>query len=141
MAIRRNRAIVFGTASILGIVAIQAFNSFACYGQNLQTFLSVFGIFLLIPLLPALISLLTANPLRAVGACLFFAPWLVLAYYTDCVRPYAGGGASMSYVGVLFWGTPSSIVGALVTGPILRALGIAVEKPNDSSRPTPLASA
>jgi len=31
----------------------------------------------------ALAMLLTANPLRAVGACLLFAPWLVLAYYTD----------------------------------------------------------
>jgi hypothetical protein len=141
MAISRKRAIVFGAVSILGIVAIQAFNSFACYSQSPQTFLVVLGTFLLVPLLPAIISLFTANPLRAVGACLLFAPWLVLAYYTDCVRPYTGGGASMSYVGVLFWGTPSSIFGALVTGPILRMLGIAVEKTNDSSRPRPLASA
>jgi len=51
---------------------------------------------------------------------------LFLAYYTDCVRPYSGGGASMIYIAVLFWGTPSSLVGALVTGPVMRVLGISV---------------
>lgn len=113
-------------AAIVGVIAIQAFNSFTCYGHDLQAFRAALGIFAIIPLLPALASLLTANPLRAVGACLLFAPWLVLAYYTDCVRPYAGGGASMIYVAVILWGTPSSILGALITGPILRVLGVSV---------------
>jgi hypothetical protein len=81
---------------------------------------------LLIPLVPASISLATANPLRAIGACLLLAPWLGLAYYTDCMRPYSGGGASMIYVAVLIWGTPCSILGALATGPVMRALGVAV---------------
>ena len=85
------------------------------------------GIFLVVPLTPAVISLFTANPLRAVGACLLFAPWLDLAYYTDCVRPYSGGRSSMIYVAVLLWGTPSAfLVGALLTGPILRLLRIRV---------------
>lgn len=126
MVISRSRAILSGITAITGIAAIQAFNSFACYGHDLRSFLSTLSIFLFIPLLPAIISLVTANPLRAIGACLLFAPWLFLAYYTDCVRPYSGGGASMIYVAVILWGTPSSIVGALVTGPITRALGVSI---------------
>jgi hypothetical protein len=73
-------------------------------------------IFVLIPLLPAFISLVSANPLRAVGACLLFAPWLFLA----C------DGDSMIYVAVVLWGTPCSIIGALVTGRTMRALGVSV---------------
>jgi hypothetical protein len=126
VVINRSQAIFSGVAAILGVICIQAFNSFACYGHDLLSFLGAVGIFLLVPLLPAIISLATANPLRAIGSCLLFAPWLVLAYYTDCVRPYTGGGASMIYVAVVLWGTPSSIVGALVTGPITRALGVSV---------------
>ena len=57
---------------------------------------------------------------------LLFAPWLVFAYYTDCVRPYQGGGASMIYVAVLLWGTPCAIVGALLTGPVMRLFGVSV---------------
>lgn len=126
MIISRSRAKTYGVVAILGVVAMQAFNSFACYGHGLPELLFVLGTFILIPLSPAVISLTTSNPLRAVGACLLFAPWLGLAYYTDCVRPYTGGGASMIYVAVLFWGTPCSIIGALVTGPVTRVLRISV---------------
>lgn len=126
MLINRGRAVTYGLVAILGVVALQAFNSFACYQHGLREFLAALGMFLLVPLLPPIIALATANPLRAVGGCLLFAPWLGLAYYTDCVRPYTGGGASMIYVAVLFWGTPSSILGVLVTGPILRMLGVSV---------------
>jgi hypothetical protein len=92
-----------------------------------STFLKTTVMFLGAPLLPALVSLAFPNPLRAVGACALFAPWLLLAYYTDCIRPYSGGGASMIYVAVLLWGTPSAIIGALVTGPVIRGLGIEVK--------------
>ncbi len=126
MQISRNRAVLVGISAIVGVVAIQTFNSIACYNHDLQLFLTTLGTFLLIPLLPAIISLATSNPLRAVGACLLFAPWLLLAYYTDCVRPYTGGGASMIYVAVLLWGTPSSIVGALMSGPVMRAFRVTV---------------
>ncbi|QDH69922.1 Na+:solute symporter [Lysobacter alkalisoli] len=126
MVVSRSRAILSGSAAIAAVIAIQAFNSFACYSHDFSSFLAALGIFLLIPLLPAIISLATANPLRALGACLLFVPWLLLAYYTDCARPYTGGGASMIYVAVILWGTPCSIVGALVTGPIMRALGVSV---------------
>lgn len=126
MIVAYRRAQLLGVAAIAGIVALQAFNSVACYDHDLSTFLGAVGVLLVAPLLPALLSLRTANPLRAVGACLLLAPWLVFAYYTDCVRPYAGGGASLVYVAVLLWGTPSAVVGALVAGPVLRAFGVTV---------------
>ena len=128
MLITRRRAVLIGIAAIACVVALQAFNSFACYRHDLLEFLSVTGMFLALPLLPALASLVTANPLRAAGACLGVAPWLMIAYYVDCVRPYAGGGASMIYVAVVLWGTPCAILGALVSGPVLRACGISVGK-------------
>ncbi|MBD9471171.1 Na+:solute symporter [Pseudoxanthomonas sp. PXM01] len=126
MEIPRRQALIAGAAAIACIIALQAFNSVACYEHTLLTFLLVLGVFVLAPLLPAIVSLFTANPLRAVGACLLFAPWLVFAYYVDCVRPYQGGGASMIYVAVLLWGTPCAIVGALLTGPVMRLFGLSV---------------
>ena len=126
MIISRKLSIATGIAAIAAILAQQAFNSFSCYDHSLMSYLAVVGFFLGIPLLPALISLVTANPLRAVGACLLLSPWLGFAYYTDCVKPYSGGGASMIYVAVLLWGTPSSLVGALITGPLLRIVGVKV---------------
>ena len=99
------------TASIMAVLLLQAFNSFACYKHDLLTFLLSTVIFLTIPLLPAIVSLALPNPLPAVGACALFAPWLLVAYYTDCVRPYSGGDASMIYIAVLLWGRrlPSSV--------------------------------
>ena len=126
MIVSRKLGVAIGIAAIAAILAQQAFNSFSCYDHSLMSYLAVVGIFLGIPLLPALVSLITANPLRAVGACLLLSPWLGFAYYTDCVKPYAGGGASMIYVAVLLWGTPSSMLGALITGPVLRVVGVKV---------------
>lgn len=126
MLISRRQALITGMTVIALILALQAFNSVGCYGHTLLTFVQVVGMFVLVPLLPALVSLLTANPLRAAGACLLFAPWLVVAYYTDCVRPNQGGGASMVYVAVLLWGTPCAIIGALLTGPVMRLFGMSV---------------
>ena len=116
MTISRSRAILLGVASILGIICIEAFNSFVCYGNDLPSFLATLGVFVIIPLLPALISLLTFNPLRAFGACLLFSPWLILA----C------GGESMIYVAVVLCGTASSIIGALISGPVMRMIGVTV---------------
>jgi len=126
MIISRSRAKTCGHLAIVGVVAMQAFNGVACYEQDLLEFLSELAIFVFIPLLPAFISLSTANPLRAVGACLLFAPWLAVAYYIDCVRPYMGGGASMVYAAVVIYGGPCALLGAFVTGPVTRVLGISV---------------
>lgn len=117
---------MIGVAAVAAVLAQQAFSSFPCYHHALLDYLGAVGIFLLVPLLPALISLLTANPLRAVGACLLLSPWLWFAYYTDCVAPDAGGGASLVYVAVLLWGTPCALLGALMTGPALRLVGVKV---------------
>jgi hypothetical protein len=127
VTISRRSARVLGVVAIAGILLLQAFNSAVCYDHSLMGYLGAVGFFLVIPLLPAVVSLATANPLRAVGACLLLAPWLAFAYYTDCIRPYTGGGASMVYVAVLFWGTPSAVLGALLTGPVMRLCGLRVE--------------
>jgi len=126
MAISYRKARWIGVTAICAVLVLQSVNSFACYHHDFLTFLSATAIFVCIPLLPALISLARPNPLRAVGACVLFAPWLLLAYYTDCVAPYSGGGASMIYVAVFLWGTVTSFIGALITNPITKRLGIEI---------------
>lgn len=128
MTLSRSRAFLFGIGSICAVLMLHAINSFGCYKHDFGTFLETTAMFLGAPFLPALVSLAFPNPLRTVGACALLAPWLLLAYYTDCIRPYSGGGASMIYVAVLLWGTPSAIVGALITGPVIRGLGIEVKQ-------------
>jgi len=126
MTLSRRSAVLVGLTAIAGVLLLQAFNSFVCYRQDFGTFLTSTAIFVVAPLIPAMVSLTLPNPLRAVGACALLVPWLLLAYYTDCVRPYSGGGASMIYVAVLLWGTPSAIIGALAAGPVTRWLGVEV---------------
>lgn|SRR5690554_878744 len=134
MRINRKRALQLGLAAMGCIVCLQAFNSFACYGHGPGLFLLGLG-FVAVPLLPALLVLPSSNPLRAVGACVLFAPWLVYAYYVDCIQPHAGGGASMVYVLVVMGGLPSAIVGALVTGPVMRMFGISVDAGESRASP------
>jgi len=113
---------------VVSVLAVQAFNSFFCYGHGALQFLSATAFFVGIPLVPALVSLFTPNPLRAIGACLLFVPWLAFAYYVDCVAPYAGGGASMIYVAVFLWGGLSALAGALLTAPIARLAGLEITR-------------
>lgn len=117
------RARAFGFTSIVGVALLQAFNSFACYGHDLMGYLDALT-FIAIPMAPALMALLTKNPLRAITASLSFAPWLMFAYYTDCIRPYQGGGASMIYVAVLVHGFFCTLTGALIGGWLWRGLGV-----------------
>jgi hypothetical protein len=119
------RARVFGLASVGLIVILQAINSFGCDKHDVGGYLKVLAL-LAIPMSPALLALFTTNPLRAVGASALFAPWLVLAYYTDCISPYEGGGASMIYVVVFMYGFATAVIGALASGPLFRVLGIRV---------------
>ena len=107
------------------IVGLQLFNGFACYSLSLGYHLAALGL-VVFAFLPGLASLLTKNPLRAVGAALLFAPWLALAYYTDCVLPPKGPASSMSYLVVVVYGLPSAAIGALVTSPLLRLLHVNV---------------
>lgn len=128
MTFTHKRAIHIGLAAIAGVLLLQAFSSSTCYEHDFVSFLMAAGFFLGPALLITTVCLFTANPLRAVGSCLLFAPWLVFAYYTDCIRPYEGGGASMVYVLVLLLGTPCALLGALITGPVMRLLNISIKR-------------
>lgn len=134
MTFTRKQAVLIGLAAIASVVLLQAFSSATCYEHDLASFLQTSGFFLGPALLIAGVCLLTANPLRAVGSCLLFAPWLVFAYYTDCIRPYEGGGASMVYVLVLLQCTPCALLGALVTGPLMRLSNLSMVGTNGSSK-------
>ncbi len=81
-----------------------------------------------IPLIPGLIAVFGENPLKAIGASLVAICFYALAYYTDCVLPYEGGGASMIYVVVIMYGTPLAFLGAWVVGVICRETGVSIEK-------------
>ena len=127
MVITRKKAINLGVWSILIVVTLHGFNSFACYKSTISDFIYSTLIFIGTPLIPALISLKSKNPLRAIGVCMFFAPWLVFAFYVDCVVPYEGGGASMIYIAVFLWGTLSGIAGAIIAEVISRLANIQIE--------------
>ncbi|MEK0417787.1 MAG: hypothetical protein RI949_1793 [Pseudomonadota bacterium] len=113
---------------LVGVIALQALNSFGCAHQSL----SQFGVSLLLiswPMAPALVFFWTSNPLRSLAASLSFAPWLVLAYAVDCVAPYSGGGASMIYVPVILLGFFTSLSGALVLPWLFKCFGWGMEVP------------
>lgn len=126
MRLTRAHARWIGVAAIAGVVVLHTFIGFGCYRQDLGMFVTGALYFLLIPLLPAAFSLLRANPLGAVGACLMVVPWILFAYYIDCVKPYTGGGASLAYVAVILYGTPGAILGALITPWLTRKAGLQV---------------
>lgn len=126
--LRLRQARMAGALAIAAVFLLQAFNSFGCYRHTFAMWLQACT-FLMLPMLPAFIGLLTRNPLRAVGASALFAPWLPYAFYVDCVLPYRGGGASMVYVGVVMFGLPCAVLGALIAGPVSRWLGLRIEQP------------
>lgn len=124
--ITKTHARVAGLLAIGVVFLLQVVNSYGCYRHSFSELLQAL-VFVLPPMLPAFLALATRNPLRAVGASALFAPWLPYAFYVDCIVPYAGGGASMIYVGVVMFGLPCAIVGALISGLVCRWLGLRVE--------------
>jgi hypothetical protein len=125
MLISKLKALLAAFGAILLLILVQAFNSFACYKHGVGGFL--YSLTLVgIAVSPGLAFLLTKNPLRTVVAVVFVLPYLVFAYYTDCLRPYTGGGASMVYITVVLFGFPSALIGSLFAGRILRKMGISV---------------
>ena len=116
------KAGIFATAAVL---VLQIFNGVACYQLSFGFHLLAIGL-VCIGFLPGLASLLSKNPLRTVGAAVCFAPWLLIAYYTDCVLPPRGPASSMTYLAVLVYGLPTAAIGAWATGPILSALQVRV---------------
>jgi hypothetical protein len=81
---------------------------------------------LLIPLSPALVAAFTLNPLCAIAAVVPVALLIAYAFYFDCIRPYQGGGASMIYLAVWFYGFLSSAAVAVLAIPLLRLFNIRV---------------
>jgi hypothetical protein len=118
-AIQLAKARAAGIPAVCLVVAVELFNGTVCYKHEITGYLVGLG-FVAMGFAPGLIGLSSRNPLRTVGAALFFVPWLMLAFYTDCVRPYQGGGASMVYIAVVVYGFISSAVGALLTGLLMR---------------------
>lgn len=125
MKLTRTKALMLGIGSIVGVALLEIFNCIACYKLSLNEAFATFDL-VAIPMVPAVVALFLPNPLRAVGASAFFAPWLLLAFFVDCVLPYQGGGASMIYVSVVLFGTPSAILGALLAGPVFRKMNVIV---------------
>ena len=113
---------------VLGVVVLQAINSFGCAHQRLVQFLESL-LWISWPMAPALVFFWTSNPLRSLAASLSFAPWLVLAYSVDCVAPYSGGGASMIYVPVILLGFFTSLAGAFVLPWLFKCVGWGMEDP------------
>lgn len=85
-------------------------------------------LFVMLPLIPAVVFLFVGNPLRILGACLLYIPWLIFAYYIEFLKPYEGGGAAMAYVIVILYGAPSVLLGLLVSGWLLKWMKISVVK-------------
>ena len=136
--VSRKQAWGLGVGSIVVALGVQLFNDIACYERGLFEALSTLW-FPAIPLVPALIALGSGNPLRAVGGSLVVIGFYLLAFYTDCVVPYSGGGASMVYVAVVMYGFPLAVVAVFVTGTLLRWMGIVIEvphKPGDGTTST-----
>lgn len=125
--VSRSVAFRIGLLSAALVFALELFNGFACYHHSVRGQLISLA-FVALGFLPGLIALFSRNPLRACGAALLFAPWLVIAFYTDCVKPYQGGGASMIYVAVVMFGFPSAALGALLTAPLLKLARIATSE-------------
>lgn len=67
---------------------LHSLNGFACYHQSPKEFAFAFLVFVATAVLIAPIAVFTANPPRAALASAFFRPWLLIAYYTDCVAIY-----------------------------------------------------
>lgn len=134
ITISRASAFRIGLFSLAVVVGLELFNGMVCYHHSLRSQLVSFG-FVAVGFLPGIVTLWSKNPLRTAGAALLFAPWLVIAYYTDCVRPYQGGGASMIYIAVVMYGLPCAAIGAFLTEPVLRLLRVTVSDAGSSASP------
>lgn len=115
------------SAAICVVIAAQLFNGAVCYKMGVLGQMAGLA-FVAVGFAPGLAALFSSNPLRTVGAAVLFVPWLALAFYTDCIRPYQGGGASMVYVAVAMYGFVSSAIGAVLAGLVLRMIGCSVGK-------------
>jgi hypothetical protein len=123
----RKHALAIGWSAIALAIAVQLFNDLTCYGNSLLDAVKHLW-FPAIPLIPGLIAVFGENPIKAIGASLVAITFYAMAYYTDCIRPYEGGGASMFYVVVILYGTPLAFIATWLVGFICRQFGVTVEK-------------
>ena len=94
MALARKSAQRIGFAALAVALGCAVFARFRCFGFDspwaILADLLIFG--------PSLIGgvacVSTSNPLRALGAAAGIIFATSYAYYSECVRPYEGGGAS-----------------------------------------------
>ena len=108
-------------------LSVQLFNDVSCYERELfEAILNIW--FPAIPLLPAILAMFSQNPLKAVGASVVAALFYLFAFYTDCIRPYEGGGASMVYVIVIMYGLPLAFLSSWIVGKYCSETGVVVEK-------------
>jgi hypothetical protein len=121
----KSTALSIGLLATAAVAGLQLFNGFACYKLSLGYHLAALALVAL-AFLPGIVCLASKNPLRTAGAALLFAPWLVTAFYIDCVVPPKGPASSMSYLMVVVYGFLSSTLGALITAPVLRLLRVGV---------------
>ena len=129
MQISYRTALVSSLLGLALVVAMQAYSGITCYEQTWDVFLMGMGMFVLIPVIPALIALFTRNPLSALGGFLTFLPWLIYAYYVDCMLPQTGaGGASMIYVVVFLYGAASCLLGVLFVAVLMWLMQVKVVK-------------
>ena len=88
------------------VFAVQIVYALFVCDVNVLALMAVTGVLLI----PAFLWLRVSSVGGVLGACVGLLPWLVWANHIECVAPYRGGGASMAYVAVFFWGVPSSLL-------------------------------
>jgi hypothetical protein len=125
MSITRSTAVLVGTAGIAAALGFEWFQAQSCFA------LTPLGMLLaLVPaafaLSPAVLWLASTHPLNAVGAVLFVAPLLALAYHAGCVNPPAGASPSLVFLALVIYGFHLGVLGAVVAGAVWRRLGISV---------------
>ena len=129
MQISYRTALLSSLLALALVVAMQAYSGLTCYAQTWDVLLMSMGMFVLIPVIPALIALFTRNPLSALGGFLAFLPWLIYAYYVDCMLPQTGaGGASLIYVVVFLYGAASCLLGVLLVAVLMWLMQVKVVK-------------
>ena len=122
---------MIGIISIFVIVLVECFNNIVCFKLDVVNFIIGFIIFVLPGMIPAIVGLFVRQlAFSSFGSALFFLPFLVYAFQKECghlVNSNFGGGASMVYIVVLFYGTLSSLIGALLIPLIAYVSGVRVK--------------
>jgi hypothetical protein len=107
---------VAAIAAMVAAVGVAAYCDFAwCRGSVARA--AIIGTALIIP---AFVFLLAKYYWGAVLACVAMAIPAVWAYRVECVLPYAGGGAPMAFIWVVFLGLPAALIFGGIVGRVLK---------------------